>query len=77
MSVSWTLKNVPDDIAELLRERAKQNHRSVNGELLAILEAAVKPQYVTVRELSERAKALGVQTPNESTRWIREDRDAR
>ena len=45
MPVNLSIKNVPDEIAEELRERAARNHRSLQGELLAIIEeaAAGKP----------------------------------
>jgi len=43
MAVSLSIKNVPDNLAAALRDRAKANHRSIQGELMAILEAAVKP----------------------------------
>lgn len=35
-----TIKQVPDALHQRLRRRAKTNHRSLNGELLAILEVA-------------------------------------
>lgn len=38
MPVSLSIKNVPDELAERLRARAKRNHRSLQGELLALLE---------------------------------------
>jgi len=41
MPVNFSVKNVPGDTAEALRSRARRNHRSLQGELLAILEAAV------------------------------------
>lgn len=41
MAVSFSVKNVPDRVAKALRARAKRNHRSLQGELLAVLEAAV------------------------------------
>jgi plasmid stability protein len=41
MSVTLTIKQVPDRLAEKLRLRAAANHRSLQGELTAILEAAV------------------------------------
>ena len=41
MSVNLSIKNVPDHVAEKLRESAAAHHRSLQGELLAILEAAV------------------------------------
>lgn len=40
MSVNLSIKDVPDDIAERLRARAARNHRSLQGELMAIVEQA-------------------------------------
>jgi len=40
MAVTLTIKQVPDRIAEKLRLRAAANHRSLQGELMAILEEA-------------------------------------
>ena len=40
MGVSFSVKNIPEGLAESLRIRAERNHRSLQGELLAILEAA-------------------------------------
>ena len=36
-----SIKSVPEALAEQLRQRAARNHRSLQGELMAILEAAV------------------------------------
>ena len=41
MPVTLTIKQVPDRIAERLRSRAAASHRSLQGELMAILEGAV------------------------------------
>lgn len=41
MPVTLTIKNVADKVAEKLRLRAAANHRSLQGELTAILDAAV------------------------------------
>ncbi len=77
MPVSLSIKNVPDDLAEKLRRRAVRTHRSLQGELLAILEESVAgEQTLTPVELAARLKELGLETPSESTRFIREDRDA-
>jgi plasmid stability protein len=47
MAVNFSIKNVPDALAEKLRGRAERNHRSLQGELMAILEAAASdPQVV-------------------------------
>ena len=43
MTVNLSIKNVPDELADRLRERAKRNHRSLQGELLSLLEDAFKP----------------------------------
>ncbi len=43
MSVNLSVKNVPDKLAEKLRQRAEANHRSLQGELMALLEASVHP----------------------------------
>ena len=40
MSVNLSIKGVPDDTAERLRQRAERNHRSLQGELMAIIEQA-------------------------------------
>ena len=41
MAVNLSVKNVPESLAESLRRRAKRHHRSLQGELLAILHAVV------------------------------------
>jgi antitoxin FitA len=44
MGVSLSIKDVPEALAERLRRRAEANHRSLQGELLAIIErAAAEP----------------------------------
>lgn len=42
MNVSFSVKNVPAAVAEQLRLRAERHHRSLQGELLAILETAAR-----------------------------------
>ncbi|MBL8512683.1 MAG: Arc family DNA-binding protein [Betaproteobacteria bacterium] len=42
MSVNLSIKNVPDALAEKLRQRAFANHRSLQGELMALLEANLR-----------------------------------
>jgi plasmid stability protein len=36
------LKNVPDELHARLKERAKRHHRSLNGEVIALLEEQVE-----------------------------------
>jgi antitoxin FitA len=38
MSQTLTIRNVPDSLARKLKARAERNHRSLQGEMMAILE---------------------------------------
>jgi plasmid stability protein len=38
-----SIKDVPEELAEALRQRAAGNHRSLQGELMAIITEAVQP----------------------------------
>lgn len=78
MPVNLSIKNVPDDLAERLRQRAAAGHRSLQGELLAILEAAVAGERrITIQEARRWVQELGLRTPDEAREMIRADRDAR
>lgn len=79
MGINLSIKDVPEEQVEILRERAKRNHRSLQGELRAIVEAAAQQprRSITIDQLVENAKRLGLSTPDEATKWIREDRDSR
>ena len=76
MPVNLSIKNVPDDLVERLRQRAKHRHRSLQGELVVILEEATAPAKLSVYEAERRLTALGLRTGDESTAWARELRDA-
>ena len=75
--VNLSIKNVPDEVAEKLRQRAKINHRSLQGELLALLQDSVEPaSKLNARELLQLVRDTGLRTPRESTATIRAIRDA-
>ena len=76
MPVNLSVKNVPDDLVAKLRSRAKRSHRSLQGELMVILEQAVTPGKMSLDEVRQRVQQLDIQTGDESTAWIRELRDA-
>jgi hypothetical protein len=42
MPVNLSIKNAPDQLVQRLRERAERHHRSLQGELMAIIEAAAQ-----------------------------------
>ncbi|MBK8322262.1 MAG: Arc family DNA-binding protein [Betaproteobacteria bacterium] len=47
MPVNLSVKNVPEALAARLRRRAERNHRSLQGELMAILESAARESATT------------------------------
>jgi plasmid stability protein len=73
-----SIKDVPEEQVAALRERAKRNHRSLQGELRAMIDElmpAVPKKKMTIEELSAYAKSLGLTSKDEATQWIREDGD--
>ena len=76
---SLTLKNIPKPKLELLKRKAQEHHRSLQGEMMHIIDQALGEARIrrTLAEAYAQAKASGLGGPNESTRFIREDRDAR
>jgi len=76
--VNLSIKNAPDDVVRRLRERAARHHRSLQGELMTILEEAVGPaQPLTPGEVLRKVRQLGLSTPADAAAMVREDRDAR
>jgi antitoxin FitA len=76
--VNLSVKNAPDEVVRRLKERAARHHRSLQGELLAILEDAVhSPGPLAPDEVLARVRQLGLSTPRDAAEMIREDRDGR
>jgi len=76
-SGSLTIRDIPRPVLARLRARAAGHRRSMQQEILAILEAAAaEPERrLTALELLQHVQALDVSTPSESTQMIRDDRD--
>ncbi|HEY2068118.1 MAG TPA: Arc family DNA-binding protein [Rhizomicrobium sp.] len=78
MGVNISIKNVPAEKVELLKQRAKQNHRSLQGELMALIDQAtsnVPKKTMTIDEVSKYIQTLGLSRHSEAVQMIREDRD--
>jgi len=76
MPINLSIKNAPDEVVQRLRQRAERHHRSLQGELLAIIEEAVKPeQELSPAELLAEVRRLGVRSPGDSAAIVRADRD--
>jgi hypothetical protein len=87
MTVNLSIKQVPDELAARLRARAARNRRSLQRELLCILEsvtgfgdafhvpAPTAPRPLTIEEVAARARALFPRGTESSTAYIRELRN--
>lgn len=53
---SITVKNIPADVYESLKQSAKANRRSINSEIIVIIEEAVKSKKTAPEELLARAR---------------------
>lgn len=79
--VTITIKNVPPEIYERIKIQAKNNHRSINGEILSILEQAISISPIDVKATLERTRKLRemtahyVITNEELTKWKNEGRE--
>ncbi len=79
MTTTLSIKNAPDDVVSKLRARAERHHRSLQGELMAIIEAAAREetQGADAFAVLERVQALGLNSPSESAEMVRAMRDGR
>jgi plasmid stability protein len=91
VTVNLSVKNVPEELAELLRRRAANNGRSLQRELLSILEAAVgrtpntqrtaagkaPRDAITIDELAEISRKLFPNGTESSVSYLRQQRDRR
>jgi plasmid stability protein len=82
MAVTLTIKNVPPEIYERIKIQAKNNHRSINGEVISILEHAVQKRTpADVQAILERTRKIReltahyVVSDEELTRWKKEGRE--
>jgi plasmid stability protein len=77
MAVTLKVENVPEEVAARLEERARKSRRSLQGELLRILEkAAADEDRLTPGQVLEKVQSLKLKTPAESAAFVRQDRDA-
>ena len=91
VTVNLSVKNVPEELAELLRRRAANNGRSLQRELLSILEAAVgrapntqrtgagkaPRDPITIDELAEISRKLFPEGTESSVAYLRKMRESR
>ena len=70
MSVNLSIKDVPTELAQALRERASRHHRSLQGELMAIIEeAAAQPVGAVASVTAPRETPAGFQPATVQWGW--------
>ena len=60
---SLSIKDVPEEIVQQLRERAARHHRSLQGELMALISAAVAGEWDPGAIPSARRDSAAAGTP--------------
>lgn len=59
---TFTVKNIPTDIYDLLKQSATANRRSINSEIIVCIEKVVKSRRVEVETLLTRAREIRKKT---------------
>ena len=76
MPADLSIKNVPDELVDRLRQRAAANDRSLQEELMAVLEKAIaEGEMLTPSQLLAEVRKMKLRTHPESVRWVRDARD--
>jgi len=57
-----TVKNIPPDLYERLKQAAAANRRSINSEIIVCVDQTLRSQNIPVAEALKRARQLRVQT---------------
>ena len=53
-----TIKNIPDDLYNALKDSAKQQHRSINSEVIMCLKRSLLPKLISPEERLSTIRAL-------------------
>lgn len=78
MGVNLSIKNAPETVVSRLKARAVRHHRSLQGELIAILETIANEEaLLDPAAIMSEVERLRLRTRAESVTMVREDRDGR
>jgi hypothetical protein len=76
MPVNITIKGIPDDLHQTLKEQAAANHRSLNGEILYVIENGLRRKLFETSAPAPLPPKLKYRITNEEIdRWKREGRE--
>jgi hypothetical protein len=59
---SFTVKNIPDDVYDSVRRSAAANRRSINSEIIVVLERAFRHAPAEIEAILEEARQLRERT---------------
>lgn len=62
MSLNLSIKGVPEALAAKLRQRAERNHRSLQGELMAIIERAAQEPLDEAAAMAAKSERRGTKS---------------
>lgn len=80
MVVTLSIKNAPVAVVDRLKRRAQRHRRSLQGELLALIEAAAREEEAGLLdpvELVAAARAAGIASRGSSVSLVRRMREGR
>lgn len=66
MPANLSVKGVPDEVYERLKQAATVNHRSLNSEIIAVLEAHVLPRRISAQDHLSAIRAARARLDRES-----------
>ena len=78
--MTLSIKNAPPEVVRRLKERAARHHRSLQGELMAIVEAAAREEeagLLTPDAVLAQARSSRVSSTGKSADLVRRMREAR
>jgi plasmid stability protein len=58
MAINITVKNIPPELHKDLKESAVRHRRSLNGEIIALLEERLRPRKRSPKEMLAVSRAL-------------------
>ncbi len=58
MAVTITIKNIPSQLYEALKQSAVKNHRSINSEIMFVIEKQYSSTPIMPEEYLERARKV-------------------
>ncbi len=62
MAKTITVKNIPSTLYELLKQNASRNHRSINNEIIEIMENSLQSKKMTPEDFLASARRLRAKT---------------